>query len=109
MWIKYPAELPKSAQEGEEDYLLPLKDVAIQGSLEGPVATLNIDMTYANESQNQAMECTYEFPMDKETILGSLIAQIDDKEIVAKVKGKEQAQANYEDAIASGNTAVYAE
>ena len=50
MWIKYPAELPKSAQEGEEDYLLPLKDVAIQGSLEGPVATLNIDMTYANES-----------------------------------------------------------
>ena len=55
------------------------------------------------------MECTYEFPMDKETILGSLVAQIDDKEIVAKVKGKEQAQANYEDAIASGNTAVYAE
>ena len=47
--------------------------------------------------------------MDKETILGNLVAQIDGKEIVAKVKGKEQAQANYEDAIASGNTAVYAE
>ena len=50
MWIKYPAEVPKSAQEGEEDYLLPLKDVTIQGSLEGAVATLNIDMTYVNES-----------------------------------------------------------
>ena len=41
--------------------------------------------------------------------MGSLIALIDGKEIVTKVKGKEQAQENYEDAIASGNTAVYAE
>ena len=109
MWVKYQASNPVSAQEGEEDYLLPLKTVAIQGTLEGPLATLNIDMTYVNENQKDAIECTYEFPMVKDTVLGSLVAKIDDKEIVAKVKGKDQARETYEDAIAAGNTAVYAE
>ena len=109
MWIKYTDKNSTSEQIEDEDYLLPLKEVSIQGSLEGPLATLNIDMTYVNESQDDAIECTYEFPMDKDTVLGSLVANIDDKEIVAKVKGKEQAKEAYEDAVASGNTAVYAE
>ena len=55
--------------------------MAILGHLEGSLATLDIDMTYMNESQDQAMECTYEFPIDNDTILGRLVAKIEDKEI----------------------------
>ena len=96
--------------EGVENSLtVPLKKVAIQGSLVGPIATLDIELIYANELFESPIECTYEFPLDKDTILSSFIAKIGDKEIEAKVKTKEKARENYEDALAGGNAAVYAE
>lgn len=41
--------------------------------------------------------------------MSKLIAQIDDRVIEAKIKAKEEAKQEYDDAMASGNTAVYAE
>ena len=69
--------------------MLPLKSVVIQASLKGPHATLDIELTYLNESKNSALECTYEFPLDKDIVFGSLIAKIGEKEVVTKVKSKE--------------------
>jgi len=47
--------------------------------------------------------------LEKSTIVSKLVAQFDDKVIEAKIKAKEEAKEQYDDAIASGNTAVYAE
>ena len=55
------------------------------------------------------IECTFEFPVEKNTVVSKLIAQIDDRVIEAKIKAKEEAKQEYDDAIASGNTAVYDE
>lgn len=88
---------------------MPLKSVLIQGNIEGPIATLDIDLTYMNEDENNPIECAYELPLDKDTILSSLVAKIGDREVVAKVKAKEEAKENYEDAMAGGHAAVYAE
>ena len=93
----------------EEDFVLPLKSIAVTGNLEGPIATVDIDMTYLNENEEHAIECTYEFPLDKDSILSSLFAKIGDREVVAKVKAKETAEEMYEDAMAQGHGAVYAE
>jgi hypothetical protein len=41
--------------------------------------------------------------------VSKIIAQIDDRVIEAIVKEKESAKEQYDDAIASGNTAVYAQ
>lgn len=41
--------------------------------------------------------------------MSKLVAQIDDKIIEAKIKAKEEAKEQYDDAIAAGNTAVFAE
>ena len=41
--------------------------------------------------------------------MGRFEAKIGEREIVAKIKEKEKAQENYEDAVASGNAAVYVE
>ena len=38
-----------------------------------------------------------------------MIAQIDEKIIVAQIKSKEESKDKYDDAMASGKTAVYAE
>ena len=93
----------------KEEYLLPLKSVAIEGRIEGPIVTLDIDMTYVNQSADNPIECTYEFPFDKETIVSNLIAKIGDKEVVATVKDKDEAKEKYDDAISQGRAAVYAE
>jgi len=42
-------------------------------------------------------------------VVSKLICTIDDKVIEAKVKEKEEAKENYNDAIAAGNSAVFAE
>ena len=41
--------------------------------------------------------------------MSKLVAKIGDKEVEAKIKEKEKAKEVYDDALAGGNTAVYAE
>lgn len=55
------------------------------------------------------MEVTLKFPTEPDHALGNLTIQIGDNIIEGKVMKKEKAKERYEDAIASGNTAVMAE
>ena len=88
---------------------MPLQDVTISGVIEAGLATLDVKLTYSNTGDEKPIECTFEFPLEKETVVSKLIAEIDDKVIEAKIKEKEEAKQTYGDAIASGNAAVYAE
>ena len=47
-------------------------------------------MTYLNPSENP-IECTYEFPLEAETLVSSLRVYLDDKVIEAIVLEKEEA------------------
>jgi hypothetical protein len=105
MYTKYAD--PESKQE--KQLLVPLQDVTIQGVLEAGLATLDVKLTYSNLGDFNPIECTFEFPLEKNTVVSKLVAQIDDKVIEAKIKAKEDAKQDYDDALASGNTAVYAE
>jgi len=51
-------------------------------------------MTYVNTNENP-IECTYEFPLEEETLLSKLIISIEDKEIEALVLEKEEAKNIY--------------
>ena len=99
----------KPQEKLQEDLLLPMKAIEITGSIEGSLATLDINLDYKNESETDPIECTYEFPFDKETIFSSLVAKIGDKEVVTEVRSKEKAKEIYDDAIAKGRAAVFAE
>ena len=89
--------------------MLPLKSVKVLGCLEGPLAIVDIELCYVNEDTDSAIECAYEFPIDKETVMSRLSAKIGDREVEAKIKEKERAKEVYENAMAGGNAAVYAE
>jgi len=89
--------------------LVPLQHVKINGVLESGHAFLDIQLTYANLGAENPIECTFEFPVEPSTVVSKLIATIDDKVVEAKIKAKEEAKEQYNDAIASGKTAVYAE
>jgi hypothetical protein len=83
--------------------------VDIKAELRGPTAITTVELSYFNPSRENPMECTYIFPLDKTTVLSRFEAIIDDKVVFTKVTEKEIAQERYDDAIASGNTAVMAE
>ena len=94
----------------ERQALVPLKHVSMQGRLEAGHATLDVKLCYMNLSEdNSPIECTFEMPIEQSTTITKLMVQIDDRLVEAKIKAKEEAKETYNDAIAAGNTAVYAE
>lgn len=102
-------QLPQPGQIEREVKLVPLKKVDIKCMLSNGLALLNLDLTYVNPAEDIALEATYEFPLEKTTVLAKLVASIDGKTIVAQVKSKEEAKERYDDAVAAGNAAVMAE
>ena len=88
--------------------LLPLRSVAVKAELRGATATTDVELTYLNTS-DAPLECTYTFPLEKTTLLAKFEAIIDGKVVFTKVTEKEKAKEQYDDAVASGNTAVLAE
>ena len=92
-----------------QDSLLPLQKVAIDVKVAGPFATVDLDLTYLNPSTDCALEATYEFPLEKSTLLAKLVAELDGKTIEAQVREKQEAREKYDDAVARGNAAVLAE
>jgi Ca-activated chloride channel family protein len=90
--------------------MVPLKDIQISARIEASVATIDAQMTYTNPTKGESpVECSFEFPIDKSTFVSKLVCQIDDKIVEAQIKEKTKAKEQYSDAIASGNTAVFAE
>ena len=73
------------------DFMVPLKDVEILATLEDNLARVDFNMTYLNPSENP-IECTYEFPLEAETLVSGLTVYIDGKVIEAIVLEKEEAQ-----------------
>ena len=88
--------------------MVPLKGIEIKATLEGALATVNFDMTYSNPGDSP-IECTYEYPLEADTIFSNLVVSIDDKVIEATVQEKAKAQEKYEDVVAGGNLGVIAE
>ena len=104
LYYPYP-ELPELPPV---DYMVPLKDVQIFATLEGSIAKVDYNMTYLNPSENP-IECTYEFPLEPETLFSSLKVYLDGKVIEALVLEKEEAKQVYEEVVADGDLGVYVE
>ena len=97
------------AEKDDEKVLLPLKSIDIKSELRGANAITNVELTYINPTSDSPLECTYTFPIDKNTVIAKFEAVIDDRVVQTKVMEKETAQERFDDAVASGNTSVLAE
>ena len=68
----------------------------------------NLCLRYANESSEPA-EVVFRFPLEQSHAVVGLTAIIDGRNIKAQLKEKEEARADYDDALASGQSAALAE
>ena len=65
--------------ENAGELLTPLKSVEIKAVLEGCIATINVEMVYLNPREHNPIECSYELPLEKRTLVSKLEVQIEDK------------------------------
>ena len=100
------------AQEGlllaKDKVPLPLKSVSVESQIRGFVLGLQSTLAYSNDSSDP-VEVLFRFPLEKSHAVVGLTAVIDGRKIAAQVREKEEAKAQYDDAIASGFSAALAE
>ena len=85
--------------------MMTLKNQHISVTINNSIASINIEQTFVNETQNPIEGC-YMLPTDPDHVVSNLTIQIEDKIIEAKVVDKNTANEKYDDEISKGNTAV---
>jgi hypothetical protein len=70
---------------------------------------MDVDLVYSNAASEDPVEVNFTCPLLSTQVVGRLEVTIGDKKVLAKVQDKEEAKQKYEDAIASGKGAAYAE
>ena len=87
---------------------LPLKDVSVSSFVQGYLLGVQSVLKYENDGPDP-VEVLFRTPVDDSHAVVGLEAVIDGRRVRAEIKGKEEARAEYDDAMASGRTAAYGE
>lgn len=88
--------------------VLPLKNVSVQAKVKGYLVGISSTLSYSNDTSNP-LEVSFRFPLEESFAVVALEAIIDGRKIKGEVQEKEKAKDMYDDAIASGLSAAYAE
>ncbi|HET6977950.1 MAG TPA: VIT and VWA domain-containing protein [Pyrinomonadaceae bacterium] len=83
---------------------LPLKDTRVDISVSGVIADVKVRQIYRNEGL-RAINASYVFPASTRAAVYSMRMQIGDEIIVAKIKEREQAKKDFEQAKEEGKSA----
>ncbi|CAF0856477.1 unnamed protein product [Didymodactylos carnosus] len=76
---------------------IPLKQIKVSTKIHSFAADVTITQFFHNEEQT-SIEAVYCFPIEENAAVYAFAAKIDDREIVAQLKEKKQAQREYSDA-----------
>ena len=89
--------------------MLPLQSVSVKAELRGVWSSTQVDLCYSNPSETNPLECSFTFPLEKNTTLAKLEVSIDERVMQTKIQEIEKARERYDDAIAGGKAAVIGE
>ena len=92
----------------EQSIHVPLKSVHVDAQIRSFAADVRITQVFRND-ENNPIEAVYCFPIEERAAVYSFTARIDDREIVAQLKEKKQAQREYSDALQQGHGAYLLE
>jgi Ca-activated chloride channel family protein len=83
---------------------LPLKSTSAKVSIAGVIADVKVTQVYKNEGK-RPLEAIYVFPGSTRAAVYAMKMTIGERTIVAKIREKEQARAEYEQAKREGKSA----
>ena len=87
---------------------VPLKSISIKSKIRSFGADVVITQLFRND-ETQPIEAVYCFPIEENAAIYSFVAKIDDREISAQLKEKQQAQQDYTQALQQGHAAYLME
>ena len=90
---------------GKDFLQIPLESISIKANIYGILAHFEASLVYKNSTPDP-IEVEFKHPLYSESTLIGIDAIIDGKKIKGIIKEKAEAKTEYEDAIASGSTAV---
>ncbi len=83
---------------------LPLASTQVRGTVRGFVSRVDVTQVFVNP-YDEAIEATYVFPLPESAAVHDMVVTVGDREIVAEIRKREEAEKEYEDAVAKGHTA----
>ena len=92
----------------QEQSFVPLKRVNVEATIRSFAADVTITQVFRND-ETTPIEAVYCFPIEEQAAIYSFIARIDDREIVAQLKEKKEAQKEYNEALQQGHGAYLLE
>jgi hypothetical protein len=99
---------PKSTLHAQEQIYVPLKKINVEATIRSFAADVTITQVFRND-ETKPIEAVYCFPIEEQAAIYSFIAHIDDREIIAQLKEKKEAQKEYTDALQQGHGAYLLE
>jgi Ca-activated chloride channel homolog len=87
---------------------LPLKDTQVEIAIAGVIADVKVTQRYRNDG-TRPIEAEYVFPGSTRAAVYGLTMTIGERRVVAKIREKEQARAQYQAAKAAGKSAALLE
>ncbi|CAF3276237.1 unnamed protein product [Rotaria socialis] len=91
-----------------EQQCVPLKQVSVEAYIKSFAADVTIKQIFRN-GETKPIEAIYCFPIEEQAAIYSFVARIDEREIVAHLKEKKEAQREYIDALQQGHGAYLLE
>jgi Ca-activated chloride channel family protein len=115
--MRTPAALPAASRTAEPEARLTsrtagaapvLTGVGIRGTLQGALLDMQVEQRYRNDGKVN-IEAVYTFPLAHDAVLLGLTVELNGKSLEGVVVAREQAETDYEEAIADGNSAIMLE
>ncbi|MDH6307164.1 TonB-linked SusC/RagA family outer membrane protein [Dysgonomonas sp. PFB1-18] len=91
-----------------KDASMPLKSTNVEVNIAGVIADVRVNQIYINESPN-TLEAIYVFPGSTRAAVYGMAMTVGDRRIEAKIKKKEQARQEYEQAKSEGKSTTLLE
>jgi hypothetical protein len=92
----------------DQQQYVPLKQVSVHANIHSFAANVTIKQVFRND-ETIPIEAVYCFPIEEQAAIYAFIARIDDREIIAQLKEKKQAQQDYNTALQQGHGAYLLE
>ena len=99
---------PQIPIRNQEQTFVPLKRVKVDAKIRAFAADVAITQVFRND-ETKPIEAVYCFPIEEQAAIYSFTARIDDREIIAQLKEKKEAQKEYTQALQQGHGAYLLE